>query len=140
LMNDSAVSENGDEIGVLICDDVDAMRMLLRVVIELRSGLKVVGEARDGDEAIAEANRLQPDVILLDLSMPGRTGFDALPEIQQVAPKAKVIVLSGFVPSTSAPTVLDLGAALFIEKGANPEEIVAAIEEVAAKRLPVLLR
>ena len=138
-MNDSAVSENGDEIGVLICDDVDAMRMLLRVVIELRSGLKVVGEARDGDEAIAEAKRLQPDVILLDLSMPGRTGFDALPEIRQVAPKAKVIVLSGFVPSTSAPTVLDLGAALFIEKGANPEEIVAAIEEVAARRLPVLL-
>jgi len=52
-MHDSAVSENGDEIGVLICDDVDAMRMLLRVVIELRPGLKVVGEAGDGDEAIA---------------------------------------------------------------------------------------
>ena len=139
-MNDSAVSENGDEIGVLICDDVDAMRMLLRVVIELRPGLKVVGEAGDGDEAIAEAKRLQPDVILLDLSMPGRTGFDALPEIRQVAPKAKVIVLSGFVASTSAPAVIELGAALFIEKGANPEEIVAAIEEVAARRLPVLLR
>ena len=139
-MNDSAVSENGDEIGVLICDDVDAMRMLLRVVIELRPGLKVVGEARDGDEAIGEAKRLQPDVILLDLSMPGRTGFDALPEIRQVAPKAKVIVLSGFVASTSASAVLELGAALFIEKGANPEEIVAAIEEVAARRLPVLLR
>jgi len=140
LMHDSAVSENGDEIGVLICDDVDAMRMLLRVVIELRPGLKVVGEAGDGDEAIAEAKRLQPDVILLDLSMPGRTGFDALPEIRQVAPKAKVIVLSGFVASTSAPAVLELGAALFIEKGANPDVIVAAIEEVAAKRLPVLLR
>ena len=139
-MHDSAVSENGDEIGVLICDDVDAMRMLLRVVIELRPGLKVVGEARDGDEAIGEAKRLQPDVILLDLSMPGRTGFDALPEIRQVAPKAKVIVLSGFVASTSAPAVIELGAALFIEKGANPEEIVAAIEEVAARRLPVLPR
>jgi two-component system invasion response regulator UvrY len=101
--------------------------MLLRVVIELRPGLEVVGEARDGNEAIAEAKRLQPDVILLDLSMPGRTGFDALPEIRQVAPKAKVIVLSGFVASTSAPAVLELGAALFIEKGANPDVIVAAI-------------
>jgi len=139
-MSDSAVSENGDEIGVLICDDVDAMRMLLRVVIELRPGLEVVGEARDGDEAIAEAKRLQPDVVLLDLSMPGRTGFDALPEIRQVAPKAQVIVLSGFVASTSAPAVLKLGAALFIEKGANPEVIVAAIEEVAARGLPALLR
>ena len=136
-MNDSTTVA---EIGVLICDDVDAMRMLLRVVVELRPGLRVVGEASDGNQAVTEAKRLQPDVILLDLSMPGRTGFDALPEIRQVAPKAKVIVLSGFVASTSAPKVLEIGASLFIEKGADPEEIVAAIEEVAAKKLPVLLR
>jgi two-component system invasion response regulator UvrY len=128
------------EIGVLICDDVDAMRMLLRVVVELRPGLRVVGEASDGNQAVTEAKRLQPDVILLDLSMPGRTGFDALPEIRQVAPDAKVIVLSGFVASTTAPKVLEIGASLFIEKGADPEEIVAAIEEVAAKKVPVLLR
>jgi two-component system invasion response regulator UvrY len=128
------------EIGVLICDDVEAMRMLLRVVVELRPGLRVVGEASDGNQAVTEAKQLQPDVILLDLSMPGRTGFDALPEIRQVAPEAKVIVLSGFVASTTAPKVLEIGASLFIEKGADPEEIVAAIEEVAAKKLPVLLR
>jgi two-component system, NarL family, invasion response regulator UvrY len=136
-MNDSTTDA---EIGVLICDDVDAMRMLLRVVVELRPGLRVVGEASDGNQAVTEAKRLQPDVILLDLSMPGLTGFDALPEIRQVAPEAKVIVLSGFVASTTAPKVLEIGASLFIEKGADPEEIVAAIEEVAAKKLPVLLR
>ncbi|HEY8724311.1 MAG TPA: response regulator transcription factor [Gaiellaceae bacterium] len=134
-MNDSTTVA---EIGVLICDDVDAMRMLLRVVVELRPGLRVVGEA--SNQAVTEAKRLQPDVILLDLSMPGRTGFDALPEIRQVAPDAKVIVLSGFVASTSAAAVLEIGASLFIEKGADPEEIVAAIGEVAAKKLPVLLR
>ena len=128
------------EIGVLICDDVDAMRMLLRVVVELRPGLRVVGEASDGNQAVTEAKQLQPDVILLDLSMPGRTGFDALPEIRQVAPQAKVIVLSGFVASTTAPAVLELGAALFIEKGADPDVIVSAIEDVAAKKLPVLIR
>ena len=128
------------EIGVLICDDVEAMRMLLRVVVELRPGLRVVGEASDGNQAVTEAKQLQPDVILLDLSMPGRTGFDALPEIRQVAPQAKVIVLSGFVASTTAPAVLELGAALFIEKGADPDVIVSAIEDVAAKKLPVLIR
>jgi DNA-binding NarL/FixJ family response regulator len=139
LMTDLAVSAD-DAIGVLICDDVDAMRELLRVVVELRPGLRVVGEARDGNEAIAEAKRLQPDVILLDLSMPVRTGLDALPEIGNVAPEAKVIVLSGFLASTTAPKVLEIGASLFIEKGANPDEIVAAIEEVVAKRPRLLLR
>lgn len=139
-MNKSTSSANGREISVLICDDVDAMRMLLRVVVEQRPGLRVAGEASDGNQAVAEAKRLQPDVILLDLSMPGRTGFDALREIRQVAPEAKVIVLSGFVASTTAPAVLELGAALFIEKGADPDVIVSAIEEVAAKRLPILLR
>jgi DNA-binding NarL/FixJ family response regulator len=139
-MNESTSSANGSEIAVLICDDVDAMRMLLRVVVDLRPGLRVVGEARDGNQAVEEAKRLQPDVILLDLSMPVRTGFDALPDIRQVAPEAKVIVLTGFVAATTAAQVLALGAARFLEKGAHPDEIATAIEEVAAKRLPVLLR
>jgi DNA-binding NarL/FixJ family response regulator len=138
-MEELAAAASAGEIGVLICDDLDAMRKLLRIVIELRPGLRVLGEACDGNEAIAEAKRLQPDVILLDLSMPVCTGFDALPEIKQVAPEAEIIVLSGFVGPTTAITVLALGAARCIEKGANPNEIATAIEEVAAKRLPAAL-
>jgi DNA-binding NarL/FixJ family response regulator len=118
-------------IGVLICDDVGSMRVLLGVVVALRPGLHVVGEAADGEEAIAAAERLQPDVILLDLSMPRRTGLDALPEIKRVAPEAKVIVLSGFAASVLAPDVLAQGAARYIEKGVDPDTIVAIIEEVA---------
>ena len=118
-------------IGVLICDDVEAMRVLLGVVVGLRSGLHVVGEAADGEQAITEAARLQPDVVLLDLSMPRRTGLDALPEIKRVAPEAKVIVLSGFATSVLGPDVLALGAARYIEKGADPDTIAAMIEEVA---------
>jgi two-component system invasion response regulator UvrY len=136
-MDDSPASTNGRTIGVLICDDVDEMRMLLSVVVGLRPGLRVLGEARDGNEAISEAKRLQPDVILLDLSMPRKTGFDALPEIKQVAPAAQVIVLSGFVASTIAADVLARGAARFIEKGADPEVIFTAIEEVAAEGTPL---
>ena len=118
-------------IGVLICDDVESMRVLLGVVVGLRPGLHVVGEAADGERAIAEAARLQPDVILLDLSMPRRTGLDALPEIRRVAPEAKVIVLSGFATQMLADDVLALGAARYIEKGAEPATIAAMIEEVA---------
>ena len=119
-------------IGVLICDDVESMRVLLGVIVGLRPGLHVAGEAADGEQAITEAARLQPDVVLLDLSMPRRTGLDALPEIKRVAPEAKVIVLSGFAATILAPDVLALGAARYIEKGVDPDTIAATIEEVAA--------
>ncbi|MGZ8706922.1 MAG: response regulator, partial [Gaiellaceae bacterium] len=79
----------------------------------------------------AQAARLQPDVVLLDLSMPRGTGLDALPEIKRVAPEAKVIILSGFATSVVAPDVLALGAARYIEKGVDPDTIAAMIEEVA---------
>jgi len=128
-------ANGGGTIDVLICDDVDAMRMLLGAVIGLRPGLRVVGEARDGNEAISEAKRLQPDVILLDLSMPLRTGFEALPEIREAAPDARVIVLSGFLAATIETDVLTLGAALFMEKGAHPDAINDAIESVTARKL-----
>jgi DNA-binding NarL/FixJ family response regulator len=118
-------------VGVLICDDVESMRVLLGVIVELRPGLRVVGEAEDGEQAIAQAERLQPDVILLDLSMPRRTGLDALPEIKRVAPDAKVIVVSGFVSSMIAADVLARGADHYIEKGVDPDTIAAMIEEVA---------
>jgi DNA-binding NarL/FixJ family response regulator len=139
-MPDALPSPSDVEIGVLICDDVEAMRALLGLVIRLGAGLRVVGEARDGIEAISEAKRLQPDVILLDLSMPRRTGLDALPAIKQAAPAAQVIVFSGFVASTIEAEVLAHGAARFIEKGADPEAIIAAIREVAAVRIPRLAK
>jgi two-component system, NarL family, response regulator len=121
-------------IGVLICDDTESMRVLLRVVVGLRPGLHVVGEAADGELAITEAERLQPEVVLLDLSMPRRTGLEALPEIKRVAPEAGVIVLSGFATQVLASDVLALGAARYIEKGVNPDTIAATIEEVATAR------
>jgi DNA-binding NarL/FixJ family response regulator len=133
-MDDPTVEGSRPTISVLVCDDVDAMRMLLALAVGMRDGLEVVGEARDGNEAVAEASRLQPDVILLDLSMPNRTGLDALPELREVAPAAQVVVLSGFVGASIATDVLALGAALFLEKGADPDTIVAAIEAVAADK------
>jgi NarL family two-component system response regulator LiaR len=134
-MNGAPGAANDNEIDVLICDDVAAMRMLLGAVIGLRPGLRVVGEAADGNEAISEAKRLQPDVILLDLSMPLRTGYEALPEIRDAAPGAQVIVLSGFLAATVETDVIALGAALFLEKGAHPDAINDAIESVAARKL-----
>jgi DNA-binding NarL/FixJ family response regulator len=132
-MTDVSKSAGRAAVGVLICDDSAPMRGLLRAVIGLRPSLRVVGEAADGNEAIAEATRLQPDVILLDLAMPRRTGLDALSELRQVAPAAKIIVFSGFSASSVAGDVIELGAVLYLQKGAHPEAINDAIEAAAAQ-------
>jgi DNA-binding NarL/FixJ family response regulator len=121
----SPVAEDG--IGVLVCDDSAAMRVLLRTIVETTDGLRYAGEAGDGAEAITEAQRLQPDVILLDLSMPVRTGLDALPEIKTVAPRARVLVFTGLTGTLVEEAVRAAGADGFIGKHASPGEIVEAI-------------
>jgi DNA-binding NarL/FixJ family response regulator len=122
------MGEPASGIGVLICDDEPTMRSLLNVVIGRREGMSVVGEAADGVEAIAQAKRLQPNVILLDLAMPRLTGFEALPEINRVAPAAKVVILSGFAASFIQDDVIAHG---YLQKGVEPDAIVAAIESAA---------
>jgi DNA-binding NarL/FixJ family response regulator len=117
---------------VLICDDDDAMRALLNMVIGHADGMLVIGEAGDGETAIAEATRLQPDVILLDLAMPILSGFDALPQLRQHNTTAKIIVLTGFSTKTAAEETLALGADTYLQKGTNPDTIIAAIQHVVA--------
>jgi DNA-binding NarL/FixJ family response regulator len=125
-------SHLSESISVLVCDDAADMRRLLVRIIGLRDGLHVAGEAADGLEAIAEAKRLQPAVILLDLSMPRMTGLEALPEIRRVAPAALVVVLSGFSASIVAADVLAQGADRYLEKGASPSLITTTIEELVS--------
>lgn len=132
-MSNGASPSGSAAVGVLICDDSEALRELVRAVIDLRPSLRVVGEAGDGNEAVVEATRLQPDVILLDLAMPLRTGLDALSELRLVAPAAKIIVFSGFSTASIAEEVIELGAARYLSKGADIDEINDAIEEVAAQ-------
>jgi DNA-binding NarL/FixJ family response regulator len=119
-------------VGVLICDDNAPLRAALRDVVGLRPSLRVVGEAADGNEAVVEAKRLQPDVILLDLSMPVRTGLEALRELKEVASSAKIIVFSGFSEATAGEEAMELGADLYLQKGANADAINDAIEQAAS--------
>jgi DNA-binding NarL/FixJ family response regulator len=135
-MNEDATHSQPAAISVLICDDNEAMRALLRVVVELRPSLRVAGEAADGHDAIREATRLQPDVILLDLAMPRRTGLEVLPELRRIAPESRVIVFSGFSTASVAEGAIDLGAVRYLTKGADPEAINDAIEEVYAEARP----
>jgi DNA-binding NarL/FixJ family response regulator len=116
---------------VLLCDDSPQVRELVRVVLELE-GNEVVSEAENGREAVDEAERLQPDVVLLDLSMPVMDGLEALPEIRRVAPATRVVVLSGFDNQRLVSQALALGADDYVPKGGDPEEIVDAVAGKAA--------
>jgi DNA-binding NarL/FixJ family response regulator len=128
----ASTTSGGSKAGVLICDDNPAMRTLLGVIVGTSPGLQVVGEAADGNEAIVEARRLQPRVIVLDLAMPNRSGLDALPELRAVAPDAQIVVFSGFAGTAVAEQMIGLGAASYLEKGAHPDTIVATIEDALA--------
>jgi DNA-binding NarL/FixJ family response regulator len=131
-MSNGASADRDQAAGVLICDDNDGMRAMLGVILGTCAGVRVVGEAADGNEAVVEATRLQPNVILLDLAMPNRSGLEALPELRRVAPDAQVIVFSGFAGSAVAEQVIALGAVSYLEKGADPDTIVATIEQALA--------
>jgi DNA-binding NarL/FixJ family response regulator len=131
-VTNGAAADGDTPAGVLVCDDNDAIRELLGTIVNNDPGLRVVGEAADGNEAIVEAIALQPDVILLDLAMPKRSGLEALPELRRVAPDARIVVLSGFTTANVAEEVIALGAASYVEKGADPAAIVAAIQQAVA--------
>jgi DNA-binding NarL/FixJ family response regulator len=115
---------------VLLVDDVAMLRAVFHEALE-NDGFTVVGEAADGDEAVREAARLQPDLVLLDISMPVRDGLDALPDIVQRAPRAKVVVLTGYEAATVGRRALALGAARFLEKGVPLAEILATLRELS---------
>ena len=112
---------------VVLCDDSAPFRDLVRLLLEVE-GNEVVGEAGNGQDAIEETERHQPDVVLLDLSMPVMDGLEALPQIRRVAPQTRVVVLSGFDNRAIVEQALELGAESYVEKGHGPDEIVAAVE------------
>jgi DNA-binding NarL/FixJ family response regulator len=120
-------------ITVLIVDDMHDLRDLLRDVIAESSEFEVIGEARDGLEAIELAQATQPNLILLDLSMPRMDGLEALPRLRDVAPASRIVVLSGFGQDRLGETALRLGASAYLEKGVSPTELLIELAKVAAR-------
>ncbi|MEO6496680.1 MAG: response regulator transcription factor [Solirubrobacteraceae bacterium] len=119
-------------IRVLLCDDVQAFRALMRYSLEEEDGIVVVGEAADGNEGIRQATELQPDVVLLDLSMPDCDGLEAIPAIARNSPRTQIVALSGFTADRMAEPVIALGATAYLEKGVDLSEVVATIRGVCA--------
>ena len=104
----------------------------MRYTLQEDPEIEVVGEAADGMAAIAEAERLQPDVVLLDLTMPILDGIDAIPTVLQRAPASRVVALSGWGADRMAQAALQQGAVAYVEKTDDVHAIRAAVRAAAA--------
>jgi DNA-binding NarL/FixJ family response regulator len=119
-------------IRVLITDDHAVVREGLRAFLELQDGLEVVGEAGDGEEAVTEAQRLGPDVILMDLVMPRLDGVAAMRQLRERTPRSRVIVLTSFLDDERLLPAIEAGAAGYLLKDVAPAQLAQAIRAAHA--------
>jgi len=118
-------------ISVLIVDDHELLRAGLRSRLEREGGISVVGDADSAERAVVMAGKLQPDVILLDLLLPRKSGYEAIPELAEVAPQARILVVSSQAAASSVRHALTAGAAGYLPKRSSDRELVSAIQLVA---------
>jgi NarL family two-component system response regulator LiaR len=119
-------------IRVLIADDHTVVREGLRAFLELQDGIEVVGEAGDGEEAIAQADAKNPDVILMDLVMPKLDGVGAMRELRERLPAIRVIVLTSFLDDERLLPAIRAGAAGYLLKDVEPAELARAVRAAHA--------
>jgi DNA-binding NarL/FixJ family response regulator len=119
-----------DNIRVLLVDDQELVRYGFRLMLEANPGIVVVGESSDGTQAIGAAGRLRPDVVLMDIRMPGVGGIEATKRITELYPDTRVLVITTYDLDEYAFGALDAGAAGFLLKDTRPDDLVAAVRAV----------
>jgi two-component system, NarL family, response regulator LiaR len=117
-------------IRVLLTDDHAIVRKGVRVLLATERDIQVVGEACDGEEAVAQAEALRPDVILMDLVMPKLDGIEAISQIMSKLPSTRILVLTSFAADEKVFPAIKAGALGYLLKDSGPEELVRAIHEV----------
>lgn len=115
---------------VLIVDDHDVVSQGISRVLQDNSSISVIGVASSGEEAVAQARALVPDIILMDVHMPGIGGLGATKEIKRILPKVKIIALSALDDNIYPVKLLEAGASGYLTKGTNTSELLEAMETV----------
>lgn len=123
---------SGGRIAVLLVDDHEVVRIGLRSLLAREGGIEVVGEAGSAAEAVAQAARVRPDVTVMDVRLPDRSGVEACREIRSVDPKIQVIMLTSYADEEAVFNSLMAGAAGYLLKQIRGQELVRAIRTVAA--------
>lgn len=121
-----------DPVRVLIVDDHQVVRRGLRTFLEIQEDIEVVGEAVDGDEGVARAEELRPDIVLMDVKMPGTDGIGALRRLRELGNPARVLVVTSFTEQRTVVPALRAGAAGYVYKDVDPDALAGAIRSVHA--------
>lgn len=117
-------------INVLLVDDHELVRTGIRKILDEVKGIKVIGEAKTGEEAVLYCRKNEPDVVLMDMNMPGIGGLEATKKIIRYTPDIKIIVLTVHTEDPFPTKVMQIGASGYLTKGAGPDEMVNAIRAV----------
>ncbi|MFJ1747037.1 response regulator [Streptomyces sp. NPDC088116] len=123
---------DGRAIHVLLVDDHQVVRRGLRTFLEIQDDIKVVGEASDGAEGVARAEELRPDVVLMDIKMPGMDGIEALRKLRGLDNPARVLIVTSFTEQRTVVPALRAGASGYVYKDVDPEALAGAIRSVHA--------
>jgi DNA-binding NarL/FixJ family response regulator len=120
-----------NKLSVLIADDHATVREGLRLILDAEPDMRVIGTASDGAEAVAQAQVQSPDVVVMDISMPGLNGWNATMQIAERCPSVKVVTLTRHIDTNHFRQLLDAGASGYVLKQSPPSELVRAIRSVA---------
>src|SRR5512136_1781236 len=115
---------------ILICDDHAVVRAGLRLILQKEKDFQIVGEAENAGQAIEMATRQQPDLVLMDISMPGMNGLEAMPRLHAAVPEAKVLILTVHDDEAYFFQALQAGVSGYVLKGASADELLAALRLV----------
>ncbi len=127
---DSPSEQSSSKLGILIVDDAEEVRRDLRTVMQLMPDLEVMGEAVDGIEAVSLAEELRPDIVLMDLRLPGLDGFEATEQIRSRGLAKGIIMLTIYDQPENRSRAASAGVDLFLEKGLGIEVLISAIRQV----------
>jgi DNA-binding NarL/FixJ family response regulator/class 3 adenylate cyclase len=132
IVTDETVTDDTAPIRVMLVDDHGVVRRGLRGFLELLRDMEVVGEAENGSQAVAAADRLQPDVILMDLLMPEMDGLTAIARIKADHPEIEIVAVTSFIEEEKVTSALEAGASGYLLKDAEAEEVASAIRAAYA--------